>query len=589
MTTVRTAITATIVATTLTIGIAQQPVTPGQPTPGVQPGQTATVPGTPPPRMPPRAARPGEDPQKGTAVLRGYVIAADTGAPLRRAMVRATSQDGRGGGVTTTDADGRFEIKELPGGRYSMSASKAGYVMMQYGQRRPEQQGTMLEILDGQLVEKIAFSLPRGGVITGRVTDEFGDPVAGAQVTTLRYRYMNGARRMLPAGPGATTDDLGAFRLFGLVPGEYYVSGTLRTQTMMGPPTASSSIVEGFAPTYYPGTPNPAEAQRVPVKVGQETTNVAFALAAARLARINGRAVTSTGEPIVQGFVNAMLADRTGPMMMMGFMGGTTRADGTFQINGVPAGTYNLRLQPRGMPNTPTEVGQVRVTVGSEDLDNVLIVASRGGVARGVITGDDNTPLPMRPQQANVFVRPSDPDDMMMGSGFARVNDDWTFEVSNLFTGGLISASLAESPDWTFKGVYMNGEDVTDTPLDFGPGQTVEGLQIVFSRRRTELSGGIADERGRPETDATVIIFAEDSNRWTFQSRYIRTARPNQDGRYNLRGMPPHDYYYVVAVREVETGQWQDPEFLESVRDQATRVSLGEGETKVQDLKLAKQ
>jgi hypothetical protein len=408
-------------------------------------------------------------------------------------------------------------------------------------------------------------------------------------VTALLFRYMNGARRLLPAGAGATTDDLGAFRLFGLVPGEYYVSGALRTETMMGPPTAASSIIEGFAPTYYPGTPNAAEAQRVTVKVAHETTNIAFALTATKLARINGRAVTSTGEPIVQGFVNAMLADRSGPMMMMmGFMGATTRADGTFQINGVPAGTYNLRLQPRGMPNTPTEVGQVRVTVASEDLDNVLIVASRGGVARGLITSDDNTPLPMRPQQVNVFVRPSNPDDTMMGGGFARVNDDWTFEISNLFNGGLISASLAESPDWTFKGVYLNGQEVTDAPLDVVPGQTVEGLQIVFSRRRTELSGGITDDRGRPKTDATVVIFPENSNRWTYQTRYIRTTRPNQEGRYTLLGMPPHDYY-VVAVKTMEMGQWQDPEFLESVRDQATRVSLGEGETKVQDLKIAKQ
>ena len=92
--------------------------------------------------------------------------------------------------MTTTDADGRFEMKELLAGRYSVTATKAGYVTMQYGQRRPEQQGTMLEILDGQLVEKIAFSLPRGGVIVGRVLDEFGEPMAGAQVSALRSRFV---------------------------------------------------------------------------------------------------------------------------------------------------------------------------------------------------------------------------------------------------------------------------------------------------------------------------------------------------------------------------------------------------------------
>src|SRR5262245_5001241 len=191
------------------------------------------------PRTPPRAGRPGEDPQKGTAVMRGYVVASDTGTPLRRAMIRVMSQDGRGGGMTTTDADGRFEVMELPAGRYTVNASKAGFVSMSYGQRRPDQSGTTLEILDGQLVDKIALSLPRGGVITGRVLDEFGDPLAGAQINALRPRYMDGRRRLMPSG-SASTDDLGAFRLYGLAPGDYFVAGSIRTMQMAMPGMSST-------------------------------------------------------------------------------------------------------------------------------------------------------------------------------------------------------------------------------------------------------------------------------------------------------------------------------------------------------------
>ncbi|HYE85671.1 MAG TPA: carboxypeptidase-like regulatory domain-containing protein, partial [Vicinamibacterales bacterium] len=106
--------------------------------------------------------------------------------------------------------------------------------------------------------------------------------------------------------------------------------------------------------------------------------------------------------------------------------------------------------------------------------------------------------------------------------------------------------------------------------------------------RRTELSGRITGDRGLPQTDATVIVFADDASRWGFGTRYIRTARPDQDGRYTLRGMPPHDYL-VVAVTDIEPGQWQDPEFLESIKPQAVRVALGEGESRAQDLKLARQ
>ena len=109
----RFAVTATFAGAALTMLTAQQP----------RPGVPADAPGQPPPPTPPRATRPGEDPQKGTSVLRGYVTAADTGNPIRRALVRATSQDGRSGSMTQTDADGRFEIKELLGGRYTLMVS----------------------------------------------------------------------------------------------------------------------------------------------------------------------------------------------------------------------------------------------------------------------------------------------------------------------------------------------------------------------------------------------------------------------------------------------------------------------------------
>jgi hypothetical protein len=563
--------------TVIAVGAAQQPP-PGSAVPPPPP----PAPGM-PTRLPPRAARPGEDPNKGTAILRGYVVATDTGSPLRRALVRATSQDGRSGGIATTDADGRFEIKDLVAGRYNLSASKAGFVMMSYGQRRPEQQGTLLEILDGQLVEKIAFSLPRGGVITGTILDEFGEPVAGANVSTLRFRYFNGARRLTPSG-GASTDDRGMFRVYGLAPGDYYVSAALRSQQamMLGPGNVSTGPVDGYAPTYYPGTPNAGDATRVTVRAMQEAANVSFSLIAARLSRISGRAMTSTGAPIVQGMVMLTPIDRFTAGAAT-FNNGMTRADGSFQLLGVAPGTYNLQLRPRSNPTPDAEFGNLRITVGQDDLDNVTVVTSRGAIAYGVITTDESTPPAVRPQQVSLFARPTEPEVIGMG-GAANVNDDWTFAITGLSEPRIITANIAENVDWVVKAVLHNGVDVTDTPIDFAPGQTVEGLQVVFSRKRTEISGLITGERSSPDTDATVIVFSQEPSRWGYATRYVRTGRPSQDGRYSLRGLPPHDYF-VVAVKEVEAGQWQDPEYLESMSRQAIRISLGEGETRVQDLK----
>src|SRR5688500_13978475 len=68
--------------------------------------------------MPPRAGGQADTAPRGTAVIRGVVLAADTGTPIRRAQVRATAPGIRENRLATTDAQGRFEFKELAGGRY---------------------------------------------------------------------------------------------------------------------------------------------------------------------------------------------------------------------------------------------------------------------------------------------------------------------------------------------------------------------------------------------------------------------------------------------------------------------------------------
>lgn len=89
------------------------------------------------------------DAPRGTAVIRGQIMSADTGAPIRRAQVRISSPDARESRVAATDAQGRFEVKELPAGRYTVTASKGGFVSLQYGQRRPSESGTPIELGGG--------------------------------------------------------------------------------------------------------------------------------------------------------------------------------------------------------------------------------------------------------------------------------------------------------------------------------------------------------------------------------------------------------------------------------------------------------
>jgi hypothetical protein len=106
----------------------------------------------------------------------------DNGRPIRRAVIRASSAELRDGRSVSTDAEGRWELREMPAGRFTLSVTKGGYVPLAYGQRRPFETGKTVEVAEGATVDKLDVALPRGGAVTGRVVDEFGEAVTGASV-----------------------------------------------------------------------------------------------------------------------------------------------------------------------------------------------------------------------------------------------------------------------------------------------------------------------------------------------------------------------------------------------------------------------
>jgi hypothetical protein len=566
-----------------------QPLQPGQQT---QPGQPSTT----PQRMPARPLRPGETPPKGTAVIKGQVLAAITGTPVRRVQIRAMSNEGRGGGVTNTDNEGRYEIKDLAAGRYSISASKGGYASASYGQKRAGEPGTPVDLADGQIADKVNFVMSRGAVIAGRVVDDGGDPVAGTTVSAMRFAFVAGTRRLVPGGAEGgqdRTDDQGNFRLYGLAPGEYYVSASNRNN-MIAMPGMNNTEADGFATTYYPGTPNLGEAARVTVKAGQEMTGANFALLVARMARIRGRVLNSRGEPMTGGMLMLAPSD---PLMGMNFGMNMSNAmvagDGSFQFANIAPGRYNLNVRPNGMPGGNSEFAVLPITVGNEDIDNVMVTTSLGANARGTIVTDDGSVPSFRPEHVQIFPQSVDSTVNMIGGGPAKVNEDFTFEINNLFDRRIMRASVgvnmaAPPSGWFLKAVLFDGEDVTDRGIDFTSGRSYEGLQIVFSQKTTDLSGLVSDDRNKPILDATVVVFPADREKWTYQSRYIRSLRPDTNGRFSIKSLPPLEDYLVIAVQNLEPGQSSDPEFLTRAKEEAKSFSLNEGETKAVDVKLSK-
>jgi carboxypeptidase family protein len=517
-------------------------------------------------------------PATGTSVIRGRVVDAANGMPLRKAGVRIFSPQIRESRSAITDAEGRYEFTDLPAGQFNLNVTKAGYVDLAYGQTSPGEMGKSLKVGDKQVVEKIDFTLPRGAVITGRVLDEFGEPVADVQVSALRNQFTPSGQRPVNAGRFATTNDIGEFRLFGIPPGQYFLSATYRGGqfTSIGPTTGDSS---GYAPTYYPGTANLADAQKLSIGLGGTVSDVTVMLVVARTARVSGTVVDGQGRPLKQGSV--MLMSLTTMGMPAG--GGPIRPDGTFTFNGIAPGEYVVRAM---LPNTTgvmSDSAMANVSVNGIDVTDVRVEPVRPITVSGHVVLDPVAARSFRPETMRLNATPSDP-----GPTFgpapppAAVRDDLTFEFKA--SPGPSVIRLAAPPGWMIKSVTLNGADVTDGITLRN--EDVSELEVELSNKMPDLSGQVTNANGDAVLDYVAIAFPQDQNLWNTPGPGRNgMTRPDDQGRYRFRTLRPGTYY-LVAVDHAQSNDFMDPAFLESVRTRATRVILNEGDTLVTDLKL---
>jgi hypothetical protein len=170
--------------------------------------------------------------------------------------------------------------------------------------------------------------------------------------------------------------------------------------------------------------------------------------------------------------------------------------------------------------------------------------------------------------------------DVSAGPPVAR--DDWSFELHGLRGHGFIRA--ATMSDWEMKRVRREGADVTDTPLDFSA--DVDGLEIELTRQVTSVSGGVSGQPRRHGARRHRHRVCRRPGKWGPQSRFIGSARPDQQGRFTIKGLPP-GRYVAIAVGYLEPGEERDPDLLDAWRRHATPFTLSEGQTHVLDLKLS--
>jgi hypothetical protein len=513
-----------------------------------------------------------------TATIRGHVVAAESGQPLRKALVRAVPHDGatlagRGPLSATTDADGKYELTDLAPGSYNVTAFKTPYVITTWGQTETGVLAKPLELRAGEVVDRVDFSMQRGGVITGRIVDEYGEPMANLQVSAMRSRVVNGKRDLQPTN-FASTDDLGEFRIFGVVPALYSVKATWR-QT--GPPVDSTPPDRtGYAETFFPGTIDPADAQRFNVRAGQTISDLAMALSPITTVRAEGTVVDADGRPL------------SGAMLMIGKVEGTggissgapVRPDGTFTLSNLTAGVYTLRAQP--MPPRK-DLATMKLTVGTEDIKDLRLVAMPPSMISGRIVVDP-AQAPSLPNPILLTAMPAD-GQVFGGMTPARVGDDLSFEISAAAGRSRINW-MNLTPGWSIRAIRIGNVDVTDDDIDVKAGENITGVDIELTNKTATISGSVTVAGGGAAKDYTVIVFAADSKRWTPSSRYLRIAQPDRDGRFKVTGLAPADYSVIAIDRLEVPGHWTDPEFLQRISPNANAVTLMEGETRTVDLKL---
>jgi hypothetical protein len=520
-----------------------------------------------------------------TGAVRGLITTPD-GRPLHHARVDLTTSGTGAGpmrGIATrhlfTEADGRFEFRDLPASVIRIVVSKPGYFVV--ASDPPKLDPAALEYLfglkPGETRDHVDFTLARWSVVTGRVFDEYGDPVQGASVDVLHIRYEGGQRRLSPASPGPrSTNDLGEYRVYGLQPGQYIVSASAGAVSGSG----SSAELPGYGRSYYPGTPNAGEALFVGVGRSQDAGPADFALPRIRTARVSGVALRASGERSAAGSLKLIPSQRSSSPTSVE-LGARINPDDSFEFPNVPPGDYVIQLyRGRSRPWIEGEFAALRVLVDGDDVAGLVLQTQTGSSITGTITWDTAGVRPpprsleLSPIPVDLDSSPSQP------PALAEVDSSWRFTMEGI--SGLRRLTVVRPPDgWALKEIRVNGVDVTDQPMLFGRReQSLSDVEVVLTDRVNEIAASVADDKARPVSGASLIVFSLDRDKWYSHSRFMGRAVAGTDGAASIRGLPDGAYYAAAVRRAPADGDdaWQDPEYLDTMLRSATTVTLQAGQ-----------
>jgi len=556
-------------------------------------------------------------------------------APTIPGQTAAAPAPGRGGlnlnRTAVTDTSGRFVFDHVPPGQYTLSVNRDQFLALNYGEKQYGRPGAPIVLDEGQRRD-VPLRMTRAGAISGTVLGEDGAPLGSAQVRVARYAMNNGFRR-LTMQRAVQSDDRGVFRLFGLVPGDYILAVVpspldLLTVTRamddialfesalaaagIGTGGASPHVIPmpvpdlqrqvtqppGYLPTYYPGASTPASATVIALKPGEERDGISFQVQAVRATNLTG---TITGLPESATapagvMVFARPEDPTSDMGTTMLSGLSQQGSGwAFTIRDLAPGRYTIHAQTRpnsqaltavGIlpPNAAAEVprlgGRVEVAIdGLSEPSPVTIVMAPGRTVSGRVVTVDGQPF-----RGSVTLMPEPtptPVPLAGPSQPVRVDADGSFAIPDVFPGRY----LFRMP--SARSAMVAGQDALDFPFEVAESRDVTDVVITMGQATPSLMGQLTESGGAPTADYTIVLAPTDSRFWLPQSRRISTARPGLDGTFRFPPMPPGTYM-LAALSDLEPGAQYDSQVLRELATASLPVTLSEGTTATQDIRLAR-
>ena len=541
---------------------------------------------------------PPAHPRTGTARIAGRVLDPATGLPVTRARVRLEGLEIPPIPVATDDA-GAFQFAAVPPCTCAIAVDKSGYAPTRYPDSEPtfRRSAQSLTVGDGTVLDDLVVLLYRGGSISGRVVDAFGDPVESARVQVLRVQTGGSPQ---PRG-GATTDDCGRFRVPRLEPGRYLLFVEHRNQA--DDPNQLQPV-----PTFYPGVLDMAQAQPLTLQRGQAVTGVELTLLAAASAWVSGVVLDDNMQPAT-GRVFVSVRRMGAGAIEFGQFSAEAPGDGTFRAK-LPSGEYEIEARrttarEAGPPAAADErVGILQVSVNGTPLSNLVVPLGAAATITGrVIFDGAEAPLRGTPAEALAASFSALPGDRCRRGDVQNQRDrlagdgresDWTFMMTGLSGTCVASMTTRNLGAWFVSAIYYGDLDLLDRPVRFESGQVLRDVRVVLSNRRTQLTVRVIDGHGLPTREYVALVFPLDRSRWRITSRFVRVIVPQPASPSRATGSPaitassaatdtvsqlPPGAYYAIALDDLGVEAILDPDVLERLVRSATRVSLSAGDT----------